>query len=330
MVYKIDEQKILYLKLFTSILFIAFIIFLYLGAYYLISKALTSKIIDLIGKTNKYAYIIGIICKFAIFFSLLKLILETMITTLFFDFKDETELNKTIYETTQNLATAVSILFFIMYEFIIFPVYFIKDTDALISLIVTFMSSMVKNPQLKLDLKKTNFNIKTIENDILGILDKGYNIWNSDSKSFILGFIQLFLDKPNLDINESIEYHSNSVASRYAGMFASLIIILGLIYVAIVYYVGDKLSTLWKFGYLIIIIILLKIFGTRFIKKPIKFMSRTSRDLMKALSKKDIFKKIFKDSETLYEQFIKDIKDYENIGMKQKIFRNIYNFQNEN
>ena len=59
-------------------------------------------------------------------------------------------------------------------------------------------------------------------------------------------------------------------------------------------------------------------------------MSRTSRDLMKALSKKDIFKKIFKDSETLYEQFIKDIKDYENIGMKQKIFRNIYNFQNEN
>jgi len=286
----IPTSIIYIVKIFIILGLIFFPIIIFMGLYYYLSAFINRKIKFLLFdnlKDNplmfKYIFIISIIVKFFIFFGLLKLILQSLITYLFFNFEDPNDLNCEMAEMSKKLATVFSVIFFVIYELILFPFNFIIFFNkSFIYYIKKFINILIKNKtdesnnkfkNLRNSLNSLNNDwTKYINTDIKKILNKATKDMADMVESYPMKFINIIINLLNissnnnkkLSIDEEIEINKNIIASNISGRITVPIIYLGIIYLGLYYLFTGSL-----FIIRIIIFILILIITMLFIYPPL-------------------------------------------------------------
>lgn len=246
---------------------IFFPIMIFFGLYYYLSAYVNKKVIDLLlyqfknnKFTKKYLLILTLIIKFIIFFGLLKLLLQSLITYLFFDFEDPDDLNCEMAEMTKTFATVFSILFFIIYESILLPFDIIILFDNQFSILLTMIknilnkiktdnnSSKIENIIVKLNRLKNNHNnkikpdIKNILNDAVGGMAKGVESFPDKLLSMLASLLKkLTGDNKIPTSDEQFDINKNKIASNISGKLTAPIIYLGIIYLGLYYFLSGSM-----------------------------------------------------------------------------------------
>ena len=267
------------IKFYFMLIIIFFPLCIYFGIYYYLSNYVNIKIKSIIldklknnPNIGKYLYIVSIIVRFVIFFGLLKLILQVCITYLFFDFEEPGDLNCEMAKMGKTLATIISVMFFIIYEIIIFPFSLIHSAEDLFTLIISlfnifinYIITIFKKNLLNLDKTQNILEIKKIQYQIsvLDSLSNNVNIFKQNfsnkarpdidtildlvtsgikeaNESYIVKFgnmiYSLFSKKKTLSSYQKIEKNINTIASSISGKMVIPLLYLGIIYLTMYYF----------------------------------------------------------------------------------------------
>ena len=317
-------------KFYFMLVIILLPLCIYFGIYYYLSDYVNSKIKSLILNKlkhspyiGKYIYIVSIIVRFVIFFGLLKLILQVCITYLFFNFEEPGTLNCEMAEMGKTLATVISIMFFIIYEIILFPFSLIHGTEDLFILIISlfkmFINYIIDNFQKKLfshDKTQDSLEIMNIQRqiniltnlsnnvnkfkqnfskkarpDIDTILDLVTSGIKETNESYIVKFgnlISSFLSKKNNDPSKKLETNINSIASSVSGKLVIPLLYLGIIYLTMYYYFSEHNIIRIIVFVLIVLLFLYFIYGELIIMIGMSIMAGVGLGINKLTSSNKI------------------------------------------
>ena len=228
----------------------------YVGGYYFLSKFFIFHINNYIKShigddplLVKNFYIISLIVKFIIFFLLLKIIVRAVYNYIFIDEDNDCDL----YNKTDFFAGIVSVTFFVIYEFIMFPLYFVDGLDKLLEFIITDIKKYtgVNDSTTKiLDIIKSDIHTLT-KKDIEAILHifytDQYNIITKNPSIIdyaieTIESIIYFMIPEKYHIksdNNDVFVIANKLGSMVAGNLIVYLIILFCILISVYKYVGS-------------------------------------------------------------------------------------------
>ena len=295
---KIPPSLIYWGKSLMILGIIFFPMMIFFGIYYRLSAYVNKKLkILLLSRLKKnpdivkYLFVITIIVKFVIFFGLLKLILQVLITYIFFDFEEPGDLNCEMAEMAKTLSTVISIIFFIIYESILLPFNLIDTLEATFSLLIKFLQKMLKylidsyktknnnkqspenkkiykdkiqklgNLNTKLDILDTNItnkankDIEILLNNIAGGMAEGTNSYFNELINFISSIISKFSKEIPINIDEQFENNKNTIASNISGKLTIPLLYLGIIYLAMYYLFSGNMFVIRIIIFIILVII---------------------------------------------------------------------------
>ena len=228
----------------------------YVGGYYFLSKFfifhINNYIKSHIGNDPllvKNFYIISLIVKFIIFFLLLKIIVRAVYNYIFIDEDNDCDL----YNKTDFFAGIVSVTFFVIYEFIMCPLYFVDGLDKLLEFIITDIKKYTGvNDSTKkiLDIIKSDIHILT-KKDIEAILYEFYtDQYNIITKNptivdYIIEKLESIIyfmipEKYHIKSdNKDVFVIANKLGSMVAGNLIIYLIILCIMLISVYKYVGS-------------------------------------------------------------------------------------------
>ena len=274
----IPPNIIYIVKIFIILGLIFFPIIIFLGLYYYLSAFINQKIMTLLlNKLNnnplmsKYMFIVSIIVKFLIFFGLLKLILQTLISYLFFNFEDPNDLNYKMVKMSNRFATVFSIIFFVIYELILFPfnliIFFDNKFINIFKYLQKIINMLKKNKTEKTNVRLDNlnnslevliqdWNNQNINKDIKNILNKAIVGMANGVESYPMKFLNKITgNNKQLSLDDEIEVNKNIIASNISGRITVPIIYLGIIYLGLYYLFNGSMFVIRIIIFILILII---------------------------------------------------------------------------
>lgn len=316
--------------------FFSLLTMLYLGGYYFLSKFfifhINNYIKEHIGNDPllvKNFYIISLIIKFIIFFLLLKIIVRSTYNYIFIDDDNDCDL----YNKTDFFAGIVSVTFFVIYEFIMFPLYFVDGLDKLLEFIITDIKKYTGGSNstnkildvIKKDIHKLT--TKDIENILLKFYTTEYETITNNPSVFVyilqsivsgVSFIMEQLGYPiNIGNGNNADVFSiaNKLGSTVAGNTVIYLIILFTILIAVYKYV--KSGFLSIICYIIIAILFMTIMYFIICKSLMKFSINASEIMIEKTISGDNLDKLVRETE---EDVLKLIKDISSLNPVTKMF----------
>lgn len=303
------------------------IIMLYLGGYYFLSKFFVYHINNYI-KTHigndpllmKNFYIISIIVKFIIFFLLLKVLIRATYNYIFI----EEDNDCTLYNKTELFAGIISTTFFVIYEFIMFPLYFIDSLDNVLKFIIkdikkysglTNSSTISKVlSAIESDIGREDKDLKKILHEIYKdykeILDKNPGILDSillKTENLLLFFVPEEFKIKSVETNITTKTFSiaNELASIMAGSTIIYLIFLFMTILAVYKYIGTGFLAI--ICYVIIGIVFMFLMYQIIVNKLLHFSMNVSQLMSEKIITGNRFSRLVKDLEEDTLQLIKDI-----------------------
>jgi hypothetical protein len=229
---------------------------LYLGGYYFLSQFfiihINNYIKSHIGNDPLFVknfYIISLVVKFIIFFVLLKITVRAAFNYIFVEDEKDCDL----YNKTNFYAGVISVSFFTIYEFIMFPLYFVDGFDKLLEFIITDIKKYagMSNSTNKL-LEVIKKDIETLlTGDIGDILSEfyttEYNIITKNPSFVVRGLydfeaiiLWIIPDKYHIKSDKKNVFdNANKLASMVAGNLITYLIILIIMLIVVYKYVGS-------------------------------------------------------------------------------------------
>lgn len=323
----ISYKTIGYYSLFSIL------IMLYLGGYYYLSKFFIYHINNYIKLhigndplLMRNFYIISIFIKFLIFFLLLKILIRATYNYMFIEDDKDCEM----YNISNLFANIISITFFIIYESIMFPLYFIDSLDKIFNFILEDIKKLI-------DSSNTGRILSSIEKDIHNVVGKDLEnllFLYYDEFDKILNRNSSFLDKILIEIENIFLFfipekykvkEKNDVfvtANKIGSILGSSTIIYLILLFAIFIFIYKKFKTgFWGIVlYIIVIIIFCYLMYQIIVNKLMKFSISSSQQILedKVLlgnRTEKIIKELDEDALTL-------IKDVARLNPIVKIFIN--------
>ena len=303
------------------------IIMLYLGGYYFLSKFFVYHINNYI-KTHigndpllvKNFYIISIIVKFIIFFLLLKILIRATYNYIFI----EEDNDCTLYNKTELFAGIISTTFFVIYEFIMFPLYFIDSLDNVLKFIIKDIkkySGLNKSSQVSKvlsaiesdigkedkDFKKILYEIYT---DYKEILDKNPGILDSillKIENLLLFFVPEEFKIKSVETNITTKTFSiaNELASIMAGSTIIYLIFLFMAILTVYKYIGTGFLAI--ICYVLIGIVFMFLMYQIIVNKLLHFSMNASQLMSEKIIIGNTFPQLVRKLEEDTLQLIKDI-----------------------